>query len=159
MAEFAVAGLVLAVIPLFVSAAEHHRDGLGVLDRLFHRRRLLDRLISRLKVEDTLLTLQLQSILGSTTLPPALQKELLDHPAGKAWQQANVQREFEEVLCLAYQPFFETANELSRLLLKQVKQEDKLHQISGDAVRPHILIWIELIMPLTDWKAAGPSQQ
>jgi hypothetical protein len=150
MTELAVAGLVLAVIPLFISAAEHHRDGLGVLDRFFHRRRLLERLISKLKVQDTLLKLQLQSVLGSTTLSPNLQKELVDFPAGKTWQRADVQRQFKELLGPAYETFFETVSQLSTLLLKQVKEEDELHRISDATVRSDILIRVELIMPLID---------
>lgn len=59
-----IAGLVLAVIPLLISAFEHYNDTKGVLQKFFHKSLYIKRLIGSLDEQRVLIENELENILS-----------------------------------------------------------------------------------------------
>lgn len=127
MSGIEVVGLVLAALPLFISAAEHYRDGLGSIHKFFRKERILELYIDELNLQDSYLRLHLQSLLGNTELPAETQEKLGIDPAGPEWQSAVVKRELEENLGLAYESFVRILETITKVLVGQIKRDDSLH--------------------------------
>ena len=69
MSGFEVAGVVLGVIPLAISALEHYKAGKGVASSFLKWRGLLDTLIFRLKLQKTFFYLQILELLREARVP------------------------------------------------------------------------------------------
>lgn len=130
MSGFEVAGLVLAVLPLFISAVKHRRLAVTFL----YKTRVLDAFMHKLEVQETLLRLYLQAVIGRTNLAPDHQARLLHDPGGHEWQSDNVKWEVQRQLGEATKMFVETTNQMVIALFQQLKKDDSLHLQSDDGV-------------------------
>jgi hypothetical protein len=69
MSGFEVAGIVLGVIPLAISALEHYKAGKGLASSFIKWRGLLDTLIFRLKLQKTFFYLHILELLREARVP------------------------------------------------------------------------------------------
>ena len=68
MSEVEVVGLLLAVIPLFISAAEHYREGLDAGKRCWNKERVLRQYRVELEFQRVYLVLNLKALLVDVDL-------------------------------------------------------------------------------------------
>ncbi|MCJ1316945.1 hypothetical protein MMC15_002266 [Xylographa vitiligo] len=126
MSGFEVVGVVLAVIPLFISAAEHYRDGLGSIDRFWNKERILRKYIEDLYIQQTLLRQTLQGVLVDVDIDASIKSALLEEPASNAWQKAFVQQKIAERLGPVHEAFMILLKRLDHALIGQLKRSSKL---------------------------------
>ena len=126
MSGFEVVGVVLAVIPLFISAAEHYRDGLGSIDRFWNKERILRKYIEDLYIQQTLLRQTLQGVLVDVDIDASIKSALLEEPASNAWQKAFVQQKIAERLGPVHGAFMILLERLDHALIGQLKRSSKL---------------------------------
>jgi hypothetical protein len=117
-------GVVLGALPLFISAAEHYRDGLGFVRRVRRKRKFITQYRDELLEQRTLLGLYMKAVVGSTDLPARTQAELIDKPDGEAWRMSDVVKELSKALGDAYQRFLVLMNEICTTLAKQLRSDE-----------------------------------
>lgn len=110
----------LAALLLFISAAEHYRN--GSIHKFFRKERILEWYIDEPNLQDSYLRLHLQSLLGNTELPAAIKEKLGNNPSGPGWQSAVVKRELGENLGLAYESFVKILERITKVLVGQIKR-------------------------------------
>ncbi|KAL9615843.1 MAG: hypothetical protein Q9160_009215 [Pyrenula sp. 1 TL-2023] len=131
MSGIEIAGLVLAVLPLFISAAEHYRDGLGLLKRLIRRKEFIMQYKDELVLQRTFMSLYIKAAVGRTALPPLTQLELVDNPDGTCWQTPAVVSELKKSLGDAHIPFVNLISRVCALLVKHIKLDDPKGPTAG----------------------------
>jgi len=72
MSGFEIAGVVLGAIPLIISALEHYQSGKSAASALVQWRGQLDRLIFRLKLQETIFHLEAVELLRAARVPELL---------------------------------------------------------------------------------------
>jgi hypothetical protein len=117
-------GVVLGALPLFISAAEHYRDGLGFVRRARRKHKFITQYRDELLEQRTLLGLYIKAVVGSTDLPARTQAELIDKPDGEAWRMSDVVKELSKALGDAYQRFLVLMNEICTTLAKQLRSDE-----------------------------------
>jgi hypothetical protein len=96
MSGFEIAGMVLATIPLFIAAAEHYRDGLGAIDRMRNKGRILQQYVVDLETQVTLLDALIKGFLADVDVDIATKRALLENPGGDEWRLPIVQAKLAE---------------------------------------------------------------
>ena len=139
MSGIEVAGLLLAVIPLFISAAEHYREGLDIGKRCWNKDRVLRQYRVELEFQRVYLVLNLKALLvdvdldfsvkealvGASDADPATSKAI---PAlNDAWEQPHVKKRLVQRLGEAHDSFVSLLQRVSQVLISQVKKHDALH--------------------------------
>lgn len=135
MSGFDVAGVVLGVIPLIISALEDYKAGKGVATALVKWRGLLDTLIFRLKLQKTLFYLQVMELLrdaGVSGLADAV--DISEEDCVKALRDAQTGEEVEEYLGYLYPTFLEIIERYENCL-KAIASK------LGHIVRPPNVSW------------------
>jgi hypothetical protein len=109
MSGIEIAGLVLAVIPLFIAAAEqiqgHTKSKKAIKDAAFAGSYKL-----KLTQQQTLLRLYIKSVIGRTSLSASIQAELVDDLRGEIWERPEVVKAITQELGDAHQSFVELLN-------------------------------------------------
>lgn len=108
MSGLEVAGIVLAVVPLFVIAAEHSGSNIVVRGRgLLQRRRQLKSFLEALGLQQAKLYLYVTAILRRTHLSESEQSLLLrrENLGSDLWTQDHIVGEFDGALGVASEPF------------------------------------------------------
>ena len=138
MSGIEVAGLVLAVIPLFISAAEHYRERLDAGRRCWNKDRILRQYRVELEFQRVYLVLNLKALLVDIDLDFAVKEALIgasdrDPESSKSipalnevWEQSYVQKKLVERLGEAYDSFVSVLQRVSQALLVQIKKHDAL---------------------------------
>ena len=127
-------GFVLAVLPLFISAAEHYRDGLGFVKRAIRRKDFIIQYKDELALQRTLLALYIKAVIGKTTLSPSTQSELVDNPIGTSWQRREVVSQLSEELGEAHLPFVSLISRICVLLVKHIRSEDENRSLADEDI-------------------------
>ncbi len=121
MSGFEVASIVLAAIPLFISAAEHYRNGLDTVDRFLKKERILNLYIQELEMHETLLRVRLQTVMGSTNLPAKAQQELVDNTMSPLWQRQDVQDQLRQSLGDTADIFQKIMEQIANVFIEQIE--------------------------------------
>ena len=129
-------GLLLAVIPLFIPAAEHYREGLNTIDRFRKKDRILQKYLEELGCQQTYLIMGLESLLADVDLDYTIKAQLIgdtsseldrfQHALSDVWHQAIVRDKLTERFGEGYKPFVYIMQNLSKTLTSQVKKHDLL---------------------------------
>lgn len=132
MSGIEIAGIVLAVIPLFIAAAEHLQSDTSskkaIKDGYFAGTYRL-----KLTQQQTLLGLYVKGIVGRTSLPSRVQAELVDDLGGAIWERADVIEAIGNELGDARQPFLDLLKQVCSALALSCKAETK--RADDDVVR------------------------
>ena len=133
------AGLLLAVIPLFISAAEHYREGLDAGKRCWNKDRILRQYRVELEFQRVYLLLNLKALLVDVDLDFAVKEALIgtsdtDPESSKtipalneAWEKPYVKKKLVQRLGEAHDSFVALSERVSQTLLGQIKKHNFLH--------------------------------
>ena len=132
MSGIEVAGLVLAALPLFISAAEHYSDGLEKGRIFFNKRQFAEQYQSEVLLQQTLLSCYLKALVARTALKPAQQLRLIDSPLADDWRKPVVVVELQKELGIGYQPFVGLVERICRTFAAQIRHDDKSSRASTD---------------------------
>jgi hypothetical protein len=120
-------GVVLAVLPLLISAIEQYKDGLHPIKVFFQKQYQLDRFYRALDEQKTFLRLSLVELYGqdmeklSQEQIRALQDDGDDLEL--LWSDTTLQRLVKERLGLAYGPYMNNIESMQAALSKLVNQK------------------------------------
>ncbi|KAI0147706.1 hypothetical protein GGR57DRAFT_242858 [Xylariaceae sp. FL1272] len=128
MSGFEIAGVVLGAIPLVISALEHYKAGKGPAATFFKWRDQLDTLIFRLKLQKSLLHLDLLELLRSSRIEEALEQDLTEEECLKVLRDPGNGKAVQESLGLIYETFLEVLRRYEACL---VTLAEKLAHIQG----------------------------
>jgi hypothetical protein len=140
------AGLVLAAIPLLISAAEHYKQGLHPLKAILRKRYELERFYRALDEQKTVLRLSLIELFGQDA--DKLSEEQLaalqdpQNDLETLWTDTRLQDSVKDRLGLAYAPYLNNIA-LMRSALEKLLNQKCLHLASSAKVRldlssPHV---------------------
>jgi hypothetical protein len=134
MSGVEVAGLVLALLPVFISAAEHYRDGLGLVKRAIRRKDFIIQYKDELTLQRTFLALYIKAVIGKTALSPKMQLELVNNPNGTSWQNPEVVNELKKSLGDAHLSFVNLMSRICALLIKHIRSNDENGSVADEDV-------------------------
>ena len=173
MSGIEVAGLLLAVIPLFISAAEHYREGLDAGKRCWNKDRILRLYLVELEFQRVYLVLNLKALLVDVDLDFAVKEALIgasdnDPQSSKlvpalndAWEQPEVRRKLVERLGEAHDSFVSLLQRVSQALLGQIKKHEVLHDLASIKVSLYCYGFpydpVHLTSPLKEFSPADCS--
>ena len=132
-------GLLLAVIPLFISAAEHYREGLDAGKRCWNKDRVLRQYRVELEFQRVYLVLNLKALLVDVDLDFTEKEALIgvsetEHQSSKTipalnevWEQSHVKVKLIQRLGEAHDSFVSILQRVSQALLIQIAKHDALH--------------------------------
>ena len=120
MSGIEVVGLLLAVLPIIISAAEHVKGGTfsskrGLKDSLF-----AEGCKVKLTQQKTLLRLYIQAVVGKTSLSPSTQAALVDDATSDVWSRPEVVQAISQELGEAYGLFKELLRRSCAALAKHI---------------------------------------
>jgi hypothetical protein len=121
MSGIEIAGLILGVLPLFISAAEHYKEGIGFVKKAIKKELFVNQYKDELTQQRTLLSLYIKAVVGRTSLSPQLQSQLVDNPENDAWRKPEVVKEITAELGSAHQRFLDILARIGQALAKQIK--------------------------------------
>ena len=121
MSGVEIVGVLLGILPLLISAAEHYREGISVVRRAVHRRAFIDQYRAELHQQQALLGLYIKAVIGRTDLSPQKQARLVEHPSGDQWRSPEVIKELKKELGDAYEPFVTLLERICATLGRQIR--------------------------------------
>jgi hypothetical protein len=124
MSGIEIVGIVLGALPLFISAAEHYREGLGFVRRAIRKHTFIAQYRDELIAQRALLGLYIKEILERTKLPAETQADLIENPDGDSWRKADVVAALSKELGDAYRPFVTLLTKICAILAKQIKSTE-----------------------------------
>lgn len=116
-----VAGLVLAAVPILLTALEHYRQGfesVKIAKNYLQHLRLLRR---EVKIQLSIFRHTLEHLLGYTVSPRIL-RSLLREPDGQLWYEPDIQRQLKPFLGDSYEPFCETVIEFREIVVELLEK-------------------------------------
>ncbi|KAF1959280.1 hypothetical protein CC80DRAFT_533456 [Byssothecium circinans] len=96
-----IVGLVLAVLPLIISALEHYEEGVSTIEKFFRYKREIRSIIEALATENTIFKNSCEQLL-SDFLGPVELAEMLQNPRGETWSQPHIVTELRARLDRSY---------------------------------------------------------
>lgn len=138
MSGIEVAGLLVAVISLFISAAEHYRQGLDAGKRCWNKDRILRQYRVELEFQRVYLVLNLKALLIDVDLDFSEKEALIrttdadteslrSVPAlNEVWEQAHVKAKIIQRLGEAHDSFVSLLQRVSQALLGQIAKQDAI---------------------------------
>lgn len=121
MSGIEIIGIVLAALPLFISAAEHYREGLGFVKRAVKKQSFITQYRDELVEQRTLLGLYIKAVVGRTNVSAEIQADLVERPGSDVWRKAEVVEDLSKELGDAYQLFVSLLMKICATLAKQIK--------------------------------------
>jgi hypothetical protein len=104
MSGFEVAGAVLGVIPLIISALEHYQDGVRVIQRWRKYDRELQSLIRNIETERVRLQNVCEKLLDGL-VPPSQIDAMVENPGGDLWMNESIQKKIRDRLWRSWELF------------------------------------------------------
>lgn len=104
-------GLVLASIPILVSALEHYVEGIGTIRRWRQYKRELESIIRRIQAESTILQNTCEKLLENLTTPDELEA-LIAEPGGSSWKNHNLNKSLQMFLGSSYTSYIDSVEDL-----------------------------------------------
>ena len=143
MSGVEVVGVLLNILPLLISAADHYQEGLSAVRRAVHSRAFVERYRAELNQQQALLGLYIKAVVGRTGLSPQKQARLIEKPSGDEWRNPDVIKELKKELGDAYEPFVALLAKICTTLGRQLKPAKDVKGDGAtnddDIVRPTLL--------------------
>lgn len=115
MSGIEVAGLVLAVLPLFISAFEDYNEGLEGIVAFWKWERELPNCIRELRDQHTQYELNLKVLL-LPMIPDAELAELLSNPIKERWKNAGIEKKLKHKLDAAYNTYMSQMKHVEKIM-------------------------------------------
>lgn len=107
-----IAGVVLAVLPLFISALDQTSDG---MDAFLHFESELPKQIRKLRIQHLYYNATMKSLLSSIAEAEQV-NEMILNPGGTCWEDPDMQRRLEERLDEAYEEYRDTITGIEKIM-------------------------------------------
>lgn len=120
------AGIVLAVLPLFISALEHYSEGLDPMRAFFEFDSQWPVQIRKLRDQHINYNLTLKLLLSSIAEPDEVEEMIAD-PGGSRWKDNSMQRRLEERLDESYSAYLDTIKRIEEIM-KEIAKDLKVDQ-------------------------------
>lgn len=111
MSGFEVAGIVLGGIPLVISALEHYKNGVSLVQRYRRYERELQRLIRNLETEQVKLQNVCEKLLDGIVSPSLIDK-MVENPGGELWSKQETQKAIRTRLWKSWDVFERTLRDI-----------------------------------------------
>ncbi|KXH63909.1 hypothetical protein CSAL01_02185 [Colletotrichum salicis] len=136
MAE--IAGLVLAAVPLVISALEHYEDTVEPAKAFFQWKGQLSQMIRKFYMEHTLFEMNLELLLRRTVTNDDL-LEMVADPQDELWKSKELVADLKRDLGKAYNPSMDTVTEMASIMVAiaanlNIKGSDKVTNEGLEAV-------------------------
>jgi hypothetical protein len=115
MSGFEVAGVILGVIPLLVSALEHYANSVRTIQRFRRYKYELKTLALELKTEQTLFRNTCELLLDGIVDDQAIDEQLTD-PDGELWSKLDFQKNLQKRLGSSYEVYIERVRAMKSTL-------------------------------------------
>lgn len=126
MSGFEVAGVVLAVLPLFISALEHYENGLDPIRAFLEFDSELPNQIRKLRDQHIIYNLTMRDLLKPIVDSEDIE-EMISNPGGAAWKDSGMQKMLEERLGESYQAYLDTIKRMEEIM-KTIAKDLKIDQ-------------------------------
>ncbi|KAF2115033.1 hypothetical protein BDV96DRAFT_91523 [Lophiotrema nucula] len=117
MSGVEVAGIALAVLPLFISALEDYEEGLDPIKSFMRWERELPKFIRKLRNQHVHFAQTMRLLLEPITTDVELD-EMLDNPSGRMWKDADMSRRLEDRLQESYHAYQSTILDIEKIMKK-----------------------------------------
>lgn len=121
-----VAGIVLAVLPLFISALEHYENGMDPIRAFLEFDSELPNQIRKLRDQHIIYNLTMKHLLSSVAESKDVD-EMLSNPGGVCWKDDGLQKRLEERLDESYQAYLDTIKHIEEIM-KTIAKDLKIDQ-------------------------------
>jgi hypothetical protein len=121
-----VVGLVLAVLPLIISAFEHYEEGVSTIEKFLRYKREIRSIIEALATENAMFKNSCEQLL-SDFLGPVKLAEMLQNPRGETWAQPHVATELRARLDRSYDIYMIHVSNMDsaiKMLMKRLDLDD-----------------------------------
>jgi hypothetical protein len=123
MSGIEVAGIVLAVMPLFITALENYNDGLDPVKAFLRWERELPHFIRKLRNQHVHFQQTLRLLLEPITTEFEL-AEMLAEPNGSHWKDAKMAERLKDKLQESFQAYQSTIADIERIMTKIASKLD-----------------------------------
>lgn len=127
MSGFEIAGVVLASLPLVISALEHYAEGIATAKRFWRYKSEMRLLILQIETERGIYLNTLEQLLVGIVRIEHMDK-FLSNPEGQAWGDPKVEAKLKDRLRGAYQIYINNVREMGVSLKKMM---EKLALVDG----------------------------
>jgi hypothetical protein len=110
-----IAGLVLASIPLVVSALEHYSDGMSALERWWRYKREVNKVVRLLVAEQVLFQGTCERLLNAVVTPTELEL-LIELPGGARWKDSTLDQRLRRHLGRSYDSYMSCVEDMNAAL-------------------------------------------
>ncbi|KAK0707941.1 hypothetical protein B0H67DRAFT_588952 [Lasiosphaeris hirsuta] len=136
MAE--VAGLILAVVPLLISALEHYEDAVNPVVAFLQWKQQLPKVIRELYMENATYAQNIRLLLNQTMSDAEL-SDMINNPNCDGWKSADIEGALRDQLGAAYSPCMSTVDEIAEIMVTiakclNIKGTDKVTQQGLEAI-------------------------
>ncbi|KAJ8132384.1 hypothetical protein O1611_g1240 [Lasiodiplodia mahajangana] len=131
MSGLEVAGVVLSVIPLVISALEHYKAGKGAAATFLKWRDQLDTLIYRLKLQKCLLHLDLMELLRGAGVESAVEEDPTEEECLRVLRDSKNEQVVQEYLGTVYNMFIDILGRYEACLTILAEKLSHIHRPAG----------------------------
>jgi hypothetical protein len=118
------AGIILAVLPLFISAMEHYNDGLDPIKAFYNFDTQLPTHIRKLRNQHVHYEQTMRLLLSPIAEAEDI-GDMISVPNGDCWRNSDIQRRLEDRLQESYEAYVETINHMEDIM-KQLAKDLKI---------------------------------
>lgn len=108
-------GLVLAVLPLIISALEHYNEGLKPLKDFIRYKQVIRELVVDLGTQRALFRNTLEKLLSGSVASDVTLALLLEHPGGERWQDGELALDLKRRLQGSFTVYMESVRDMDNL--------------------------------------------
>jgi hypothetical protein len=116
MSGIEIAGLVLGAFPLLIHALESYREGAEVVSDWWQIERAYKKCKQDLKYHQLLFEGNIERFLLPLVVDDDELKQLMENPAGTAWEDSELEKKLKERLPRAYETFLGVMVEINELM-------------------------------------------
>ena len=109
-------GLVLAVLPLIISALEHYNEGIKPLKDFVRYKQVIRELVVDLSTQKALFRNTLEKLLSSSVASDLKLALLLEHPGGEGWRDDDLASDLKCRLEGSYDVYMASVNDMEGLV-------------------------------------------
>ena len=109
-------GLVLAMLPLIISALEHYNEGWRPLRDFVKYKQVIRQIVTDLSTQEVLFRNTLELLLSGSVASDTELKHLLEHPSGEAWHDEALGLDLKRRLQDSFLVYMESVQDMQSLL-------------------------------------------
>ena len=109
-------GIILAILPLIISALEHYNEGLKPLKDFIRYKQVIREIVVELGTQQALFRNTLEKLLCGSVMSDVELAILLEHPGGKIWQKEDLASDLRKRLQDSYPVYMESVRDMENLL-------------------------------------------